>query len=805
MQIVISTLFERHDLGLVALAALVCALSAFAGMSLLHHARRTEGSMRAVWLCVAAISVGFGIWATHFVAMLSFNAGMPTGYDMSLTLVSLSVAVSIVGGGLWYVTLARRTIDALLGGAVVGFGISTMHYVGMAALMLGGSIVWAPELVATSILLGMGFGALAVFVATRRPTLRARIEGAGLLTLAIVAMHFTGMGAADLANCFPIVAANDATPVWMSLVVAVVSILILLFALGGIYLDMRERAWAQREGMRMRGLADAAVEGLLVCLDDVIVTANASFLKMVGLAEDQVEGRRLSTILTSSGVAELIENPNKSIELELTTSSKVRVPVEAIGHPVDFGGKPHLAIAVRDLSARKSAEEHIRFLAHHDALTALPNRASFSRALADEIGHANRGGGMFAVLCLDLDRFKEVNDLFGHPAGDALLQRVGTALITAVGKHGKTARLGGDEFAVLLTGIDEPADAGRRAEAIIDAFEKTNEDAAGGPGISVSIGIAVYPQDANDAEQMMSHADTALYRAKQDGRGVYRYYRSEMGAEVRDRRMLEHDLRHAISRNELSLAYQPQIDIQTEEVTGFEALIRWQHPQRGNISPTLFIPIAEESGLILQVGEWVLRKACAEAATWKAPLSIAVNVSTVQIHAPGFSQLVHEVLVQTGLSPLRLEVEVTESALARDMARAITTLRQIRALGVRIAMDDFGTGYSSLANLRAFPFSKIKVDQSFIKAVDSNDQSAAIVRAVLGLGNGLSMPVIAEGVERPEELAFLRSEICQGAQGYLLSRPAPIESFFAVTEGHEKQLPASEQLLPRQEELKQAS
>lgn len=789
VQTVISTLFDQHDLRLVALAAIVCALSSFAGMSLLHHARQTDGPMRAAWLIIAAVAVGFGIWATHFVAMLSFDAGMPTGYDVPLTLLSLGIAVSIVGGGLWFVTLSRRRIDALLGGAVVGLGISAMHYVGMAALMLGGAIVWAPELVATSVLFGMSFGAVAVWVSTRRQLLRARIEGAALLTVAIVAMHFTGMGAANLANCFPIVSESDATPIWMSLVVAVVSILILLFALGGIYLDMRERARAQQESVRMRGLADAAVEGLLVCKDDTIATANASFLQMVGLSEQQVAGRSLGSFLGSAGVLDLMEHPNRAMELELTTSAKVRLPVEAIGRPVDFGGRPHMAIAIRDLSARKSAEEHIRFLAHHDALTGLANRASFSRALEDEIARSRRKRTGFAILCLDLDRFKEVNDLFGHPAGDALLQRVGAALLAAVTGHGEVARLGGDEFAVLITNVANRTRAGRLAEAILDAFEKANEQMPGGPTISASIGIAVFPDDAADAEEIMSHADTALYRAKQDGRGVYRFYESEMGAEVRDRRQMEHDLRHAISRNELSLAYQPQVDIESGEVTGFEALIRWTHPRRGVISPADFIPVAEESGLILQIGEWVLRKACSEAASWKAPLSIAVNVSTVQIHAPSFAHLVHEVLVQTGLSPARLEVEVTETALVKDMARAVTTLRQIRALGVKIAMDDFGTGYSSLANLRAFPFSKIKVDQSFIKAVDSNEQSAAIVRAVLGLGNGLSVPVIAEGVERPEELEFLRSEICQGAQGYLLSRPADISAFKDIVEGRTRTLP----------------
>ena len=787
MQTVLTTLFQQHDLRLVALAALVCALSAFAGITLLNHARRTVGTMQRVWLAVAAFSVGFGIWATHFVAMLSFNAGMPVGYDLPLTLVSLGIAILIVGGGLWFAALGTRRSDSVLGGAIIGVGIASMHYTGMASLLIGGVIAWASPLVAASVLLGVAFAGASIYFAVNGDTLRHRIRATILLTLGICTMHFTAMGAAGLENCFPVVSAEDQTPQWLSIVVALVSVMILVFAVGGSYLDMLDRRRTLAESDRMRGLADAAVEGLLVVRDGEIVTANQSFLSMVDLPQAAVSGKQLSDFLGSAVCTMLVERPNIALETDLRSGFGV-VPAEVILREVDFAGQPHHAIAIRDLSARKQAEQHIRFLAHHDALTGLPNRVSFSRKLEDEISHARRHEQTFAVLCLDLDRFKEVNDLFGHAAGDALLQRVGQALLGAIEGVGDAARLGGDEFAVLLGDIGTPARAGRLAEQILDAFRRTNEQAAGGALISASIGIALFPDNADTAEQLMTHADTALYRAKQDGRGIYRFFENAMGAEVRDRRMLEHDLRHAVSRNQLRLVYQPQVDIQSGEVTGFEALVRWRHPERGEIPPSVFVPVAEESGLILQIGEWVLRTAASEAARWKSPLSVAVNVSAVQVHSPSFAQTVHEVLISTGLSPARLEVEITETALIRDMMRAVTTLRQIRALGVRIAMDDFGTGYSSLANLRAFPSSKIKVDQSFIRAVDNNDQSAAIVRAVLGLGSGLNVPVVAEGVERAEELAFLKSEVCQTAQGYLLSRPEDIRTFAAVTEGRTKLL-----------------
>jgi EAL domain-containing protein (putative c-di-GMP-specific phosphodiesterase class I) len=266
-----------------------------------------------------------------------------------------------------------------------------------------------------------------------------------------------------------------------------------------------------------------------------------------------------------------------------------------------------------------------------------------------------------------------------------------------------------------------------------------------------------------------------------EGRGIYRFFEATMGVQVRERRLLEHELRHAIARREMNLVYQPQTDIKSGEIVGFEALLRWNNTSRGHIAPSTFIPIAEECGSILQIGEWVLREACQEAASWVQPLSIAVNVSAIQLHHADFSRLVHEVLIQTKLSPHRLEIEITETALVRDLVRALATLRQLKSMGIRIAMDDFGTGYSSLSNLRAFPFDKIKIDGSFIKSVNSSEQAATIVRAVLGLGRGLGLPVLAEGVETSDELQFLADELCDEAQGYLLGRPALIENFRHLT------------------------
>ncbi len=786
MQTVLTTLFYHHDLRLVALAAIICALSAFAGIALLDHARKVgDGRMRMLWLAIAAGSVGFGIWGTHFVAMLSFSAGMPTGYDLPKTLVSLVLAIVITGAGLWVAATGTRRSDNALGGAIVGIGIAGMHYIGMQSLMIGGDIAWDASLITASLLLGMVFGAAALLVGSHGTSMRFRLGGTALLTFAICAMHFTGMGAAGLQNCYAIVTAADATPENLAIGVAIGSIMVLLTALMALRLDLREQKRNALEGHRMRGLADAAVEGLMVCHDGIIITVNASFRALVGHDDAELAGQPLSAYFDSDTCSALLERHNVAIETDLKGPTGTPIPVEVILREVDYGGKPHHVVAVRDLSARRQAEQHIRFLAHHDALTGLPNRASFNRHLESEIALAQRQNQSFAVLCLDLDRFKEVNDLFGHPTGDALLRRVGQSLLASIGDKAFAARIGGDEFSVIIPDIGSPARAGRIAEHILDGFRQANSSAADGTTISASIGIALFPDNAEDPQHLISHADTALYRAKHDGRGIYRFFEAEMGTAVRERRLMENDLRHAISRQQLNLVYQPQVDIASGEVNGFEALVRWSHPTNGEISPGVFIPVAEESGLILQIGEWVLLTACVEAATWRNPLSIAVNVSAVQMQSAQLPQMIAETLHKTGLAPERLEIEITETALIRDINRTLISLRQIKALGVRIAMDDFGTGYSSLANLRAFPFDKIKIDQSFIKSVDSNDQSAAIVRAVLGLGAGLKLPVVAEGIERLEELDFLRGETCGEAQGFLLSRPADIATFAKITEGLE--------------------
>lgn len=782
MLTVYDCLVTQHDLRLVALAAVVCALASFTALNLLNHVRRSEGQSRQAWIYVAAVAGGFGTWATHFIGMLAFSPDLNTGYDVGLTALSLLAAIVVMGLGMTMAVLGHGGRLTLLGGAVMGGGIAAMHYLGMAAFEVPGRLSWDGTLVATSIMAGIVLGALAMRVGMRNGGLRTTLGGALLLTLAISSHHFIAMGAVaimpDPARQVPASALSSG---WLAGAVALASFAILLLSFAGLALDLRDHRRARLETERMRSLANAAVEGLLVCDGEIIVSANSSFAALTGFSPNDVIGTDLSTLLPVPGVMErLLAGADQAVEADLRQQGGGVIPVELIMRPVTYADKPHNVIAVRDLRDRKQAEARIHFLAHHDALTGLANRASFDHRLDLEIEVHRKAQQRFAVLCLDLDRFKEVNDVFGHSAGDHLLRNAAELLKDVLDDSQMIARLGGDEFAVIMPELGDPVQAGRLAERLLQALEG-KQDGSPFDLVSVSIGIAVYPDDATGRAALLSNADAALYRAKKEGRGTYRFFESVMSEEVRERRMIEHDLRVAIENGEMAIAYQPQTHIGTQVITGFEALLRWNHPARGDMSPGVFIPIAEESGVILKLGEWILRGACREAAQWERPLKIAVNVSALQINNPNFVGLVQDILNETGLVPERLELEITESVLIRDPERALQTLTQLKGIGVSIAMDDFGTGYSSLSNLRNFPFDKIKIDRSFVRAIDINNQAATIVRAVLGLGRGLGLPVIAEGVETNGELAFLNSEGCREAQGYLFGKPAPIEVFRSVT------------------------
>ena len=448
----------------------------------------------------------------------------------------------------------------------------------------------------------------------------------------------------------------------------------------------------------------------------------------------------------------------------------------------DAGEPQYLIKTHEDVTDRRQTESRMAHMAYHDGLTDLPNRAAFLQALAQMIEACEGTDEEFAVLSVDLDGLKEINDVFGHAIGDKLLIEVSRRIQNSA-RGGVVARLSGDEFGLIIDG-KQPAAGKALAEQLAEALASEFPIDGKTVRIGVTTGISVFPHNGSDAASLLANAGAALFRAKAKSRGSIGVYEPEMDQQTRDRRVLHQDLSLAIKNGELSLHYQPQAmsrhTVASSEVIGFEALARWLHPVRGFVPPGDFIPLAEESGLIVEMGEWILREACREAASWPQPLQIAVNLSPAQFMHGDLVGLVHSILLETGLAPDRLELEITEGVLIEDFDRGLALLRRLKALGVRISMDDFGSGYSSLSYLQAFPFDKIKIDRAFVINLGRNPQSAAIVRAVIGLGHGLEMSIVAEGVETQEQLGFLADQGCDAVQGYFIGKPLPISQYAAV-------------------------
>ncbi len=779
---VLYCLTDQHDWRLVALGGAVCLLASAAAISLFNRARAARGGSRVAWITLDAIVAGCGIWATHFIAMQAYGPGAGGAYNIPVTVLSLIFAIAVTFMGLSISVSATRGLPVALGGAVVGGGVAAMHYTGMMAFEIPAHVGWATGTVTVSILLGIVFGSFALFVAGRRDGLSNALGATVLLTVAIVSHHFTAMGALELTpDPALVISGLSISPASLSILTASVAAAILAIALAVAVLDRR----AKGELGRQQVMLDTALENMSqgLCMFDAdgrILLFNERYAAMLRRSDMQLAGRPLLDVLREEqGRSQWNDDPDKFFarlvadarEGRTTTDVVIRFgrSIRVINQPMQGGG---WVATFEDITEWLEAQAKISHMARHDALTNLPNRVLFHEQLMQGLRRA-KANDQLAVLCLDLDHFKDVNDSLGHPIGDALLKEVGRRLASCVGENDSVARLGGDEFAVVQIGRSEEAAAralaGRLVEVISAPYEIDDHQIV----IGVSIGISLSPQDGEDPDELLKNADLALYRAKEDGRGTYRFFETGMDARAQARRLLEMDLRAALQRDEFAVYYQPIRDVASDRVVVFEALLRWNHPQRGLISPIRFIPLAEETGLIVQLGELVLRRACADAATWPDDIGVAVNLSPVQFKNPNLVASVTEALAVSGLPARRLELEITESVLLQNSEATLTMLHELRGMGVRISLDDFGTGYSSLSYLRSFPFDKIKIDRSFVSELATREDSVAIIRAVTGLGRSLGIVTTAEGVENDEQLELLRREGCIQAQGYLFSKPRP--------------------------------
>ncbi len=777
---VLDCLTTQHDGRLVLLAVGVCFLASGVAISLFHRAQIARGRARLIWLGLDAAAAGFGIWATHFIAILAFDPGLGAGYDAVLTILSLVIAIVITGVGLSIaLSQPRAKFIPIVAGTVVGGGVAAMHYTGMLALEVPARLTWSVPLVIASVILGLVWSAAALYVACRSIGTWRTWLAATLLTVAIVTMHFTAMGAVQFVpDPARAPASLSFSPDALALVLAGAAAIILGMCFVAAIGERRSDDKLQRQKL----LLDAALTNMSqgLCMFDAsggIILFNDRYAQLTRMSAASLQGRTLLDVVRTRNlpvspeafVAEVVEAMRQG-----KTNTRVIETAEGRMLRVIERSRPEggWVATLEDITEWQKAQAQIAHMARHDALTNLPNRTYFREKLENALGRIGRGTQV-AVFCLDLDRFKEVNDTLGHPVGDELLLEVAHRLRECIRDEDTVARLGGDEFAIVQAGralklAETSALATRLIETIGAPFTIHGHQIL----IGATLGISIAPDDGADPDQLLKNADLALYRAKGDGRGNYRFFEAGMDARALARRTLELELRTALAKGEFELQYQPLLDIKTSTINCCEALLRWNHPQRGLVLPAEFIWLAEETGLIIPIGDWVLLRACAEATRWPQAVRIAVNVSPAQFKDRNLVYAVEETLASTGLPADRLEIEITESVLLQE-GETLATLHALRGLGVRIAMDDFGTGCSSLSYLRSFPFDKIKIDRSFVSELAAGGESMAIVRAVTGLGRSLGISTTAEGVETREQLSLLRAEGCNEVQGFLFSPALP--------------------------------
>jgi diguanylate cyclase (GGDEF)-like protein len=617
-----------------------------------------------------------------------------------------------------------RLSSIALSGTVGGAAIWITHFVAMLGFQLPMDHAFNPLLTAASLLIAIGFTILGFYVAARGAKNLPIELGGVIIGLGIVAMHFSGMAGLESAGRIE----------WdWGLVTASI-----LLAIG--FGALTVHLLARRNFRPSRPLA---------MLTLVLAICTMHF--------------------TAMGAATLVPDP--SVPAPAHAISNEFLAVLVVATMAVIAG---LALYIIDARSQRELVDSFRYAALHDTLTGLPNRAFLSEHLPGMLKQAKGRGTQAAVFVIDLDRFKEINDVHGHHAGDLLLQTLARRFTHQLQPGETTARVGGDEFIAVKQDVQARAEVDEFARRLVHCVLEPLLHGANTLAVGASVGISVYPCDSEDAEELIERADLAMYRAKRSLGEKICYYEPSMDEGRRKRSALAIELRHAIERDELELYYQPQLEIRSGQISGYEALLRWNHPKRGIVSPAEFIPIAEETGLIIPIGEWVLRTACAEVASWTKPYRVAVNIASAQLTQADLPRIVHETLISSELQASRLELEITEASIIEDRHRTLHVIRQLKALGVTITMDDYGTGYSSLSTLQMFPFDKVKIDRSFIEGLTTKETSAAIVKATILLASSLRMSVLAEGVERQEQADFLQAEGCTEVQGFLFGRPQPL-------------------------------
>jgi diguanylate cyclase len=790
--------FSNYNFLLVILSIITSIISSYTAFDLLSRARGSNGKKKIIWLISSGFILGIGMWSMHFIAMFSIK--LPFPFEYRLVNIFLSLIVSIVFAFLSLLLVVRKNpfnYQFLISGILIVSGIHALHYIGMASMHVHYTMEYSNYISIIAIL----FSWLFSFLAYKELQLRdykislpvgCKIKSAIFMGAAISGAHYINQFSAKMIYfvdynpyLFPVI-----NPYLLGILMAVGTCLIVAFLLLTSSFDRK----LARQSERIQ-LGEQYYKSLYEQNPDVILTfdlegrfisANKA-VSLFGYEVEELINKTFTPLVVPKDVEkamghfyQALNGDASTFECSIFDNQGNHREISVTDIPIYVNEKiTGVYSIIKDITERIKTEKLIKHMAYHDQLTDLPNRYLLKETLENVINTSTKQKENFALLFLDLDRFKIVNDTMGHEIGDKLLMDLADRLKGCVKETDLIARLGGDEFAILLPNstAERAKEVARRVTTTISIPFILNQHEI---LITPSIGISIFPYHGETRELLMKHADMAMYYAKSQGKNNYQTFSDNLiGVSKID---LEMNLRKALERNEFVLFYQPQINLHTNKIIGAESLIRWEHPERGIILPDEFIPLAEETGLIIQIGEWALLTACKQNKKWQEarlpPITVAVNISPQQFFQTDLAQNVKKCLVETGLDPKYLELEITES-MTMDVDRSLITLLELKKIGVKISIDDFGTGYSSLHYLKKFPVDKLKIDRSFIRECTTDVNDETILKTIILMANLLKLQIIAEGVETKEQVTFLLEQMCTEAQGYFFSKPIPVEEFEA--------------------------
>ncbi len=766
---VLNCMVNEHDHGMLAVAVAICIMGVFSSFRLYARSRKSSGKDRIGWVILTGLAGGAGIWATHFTAMMAYKTSVPIGYDLTLTLISL---ILVVIGNIFSAYIGPRATtlatEALLG-LFIGASIILMHHVGMAAMVIPGYLYWDIGRVILSDGLGLILSAISIVFAGSNGRFSRPLLAPLFMILAVVTIHFGSMSSVSLVPSVDYVMRNSLTGnLALGGLIAGVTFMILTLAILVVFIEAK---FARQSRSRMQRLANGSFEGLMIVSNGRISETNQSLIDLLQCADTDLLGQPVASLLFDHEASLPLTQLKDGVSRAQVQIAGQMVPVEVLKRALDLE-KDEYVCAVRDLRERLAAEAEIQRLSERDQLTGLLNRKAFTLGVEDLMEEAHHADQQMAMIKLEISALNELNSLHGPQIGDMVLLTLSQRLRGLIHAPHQLARVSGSKFAIFFTDPNQPQSAIQLVELLAQQLSEPIDlgDLVYTPALA--FGAAVYPGDGRTPNSLLAACQTALSIANENGE-TQQFFRPELEQKARRRRKILDGLDTALQNDRLTLNYQPLARVCDGQLIGFEALCRWTDPEMGFVPPDVFIPIAEESGLIHRLGDWVIKQAIQDAKAWPDSVTVAINVSPVQAADPDLSSRIREALVTHDLSPRRLEIEVTETALIGGDQTVLDNLRRLKAMGLKIAIDDFGTGYSSLSTLQAFPFDKIKIDKSFMNNIGTSERSDVIVRSIVGLGKSLNVPVLAEGVETLDHVRFLRQEGASMMQGWCIGKPHP--------------------------------